>query len=305
MTAISKAWVTIADGAVDPDSPVDTALMTALRDNQIHLREWLGSNYTAGAVQDHNHDGQNSALVEIGPNSIRNGSFESGLTGWTTTAYSGGTIAVGTTNNMDGANALAITSTSTVNGGGAVVSGEFVNCSGGVTYGFGVMVRGSVANISSRARVIWYDSAKSQISTSDIYTNTNTPTAVTSVRTDLTAPSSARFYKIELTGGVPASGSATGTIYFDGFFAIGVRDTDVYAVGGYVLGRPGNGTTYSVGDTVAGSALYSTQAGGAYVVGEGWSGGSGQSLVGVGSWRCVSSAVGGSTARVGLWVRYA
>lgn len=68
MTAISKAFVVIADSAVDPDSPIDAALMTGLRDNDVHLREWVGASYTGAAVQDHNHDGVNSAAIggEIG-----------------------------------------------------------------------------------------------------------------------------------------------------------------------------------------------------------------------------------------------
>ena len=70
MTAITKAWVTIADGAVDPDSPIDAALMTGLRDNGIHVREWIGASYYAGAVQNHNHDGLNSANVVLADASI-------------------------------------------------------------------------------------------------------------------------------------------------------------------------------------------------------------------------------------------
>lgn len=70
MPAISKSWVSIADTAVDPDSPIDAALMTGLRDNDIHLREWLGASYYAGAVQNHNHDGINSANVVLADNSI-------------------------------------------------------------------------------------------------------------------------------------------------------------------------------------------------------------------------------------------
>jgi len=68
MPAISKAWVSIADSAVDPDSPLDASLMTGIRDDLVHLREWLGAAYTAGAVQDHDHDGVNSKAVagEIG-----------------------------------------------------------------------------------------------------------------------------------------------------------------------------------------------------------------------------------------------
>ena len=63
MTAPTKAFTVVADSSVDPASPVDTVLMTALRDNDIHLREWLGFSYEAAAAQDHNHDGVNSAPV--------------------------------------------------------------------------------------------------------------------------------------------------------------------------------------------------------------------------------------------------
>jgi microcystin-dependent protein len=68
MTAITKAWVTIADSAVDPDSPVDQALMEGMRDNLVHLREWVGAGFVAGAVQDHDHDGVNSKPIagEVG-----------------------------------------------------------------------------------------------------------------------------------------------------------------------------------------------------------------------------------------------
>ena len=64
MTAPSKSWSNIADTQVDADSPLDTTLLTALRDDLVHLREWLGLNYTA--AQDHDHDGVNSKQVDYG-----------------------------------------------------------------------------------------------------------------------------------------------------------------------------------------------------------------------------------------------
>ncbi len=63
MTAPSKSWVAIADSQVDADSPLDSVLMTAYRDDVVFLKEWLGYSYAAAAAQDHNHDGANSALV--------------------------------------------------------------------------------------------------------------------------------------------------------------------------------------------------------------------------------------------------
>jgi hypothetical protein len=61
MTAPSKAFTAIADGDIDPESPLTTTLMTAYRDRDQHLKEWLGGSYVAAV--DHNHDGVNSQLV--------------------------------------------------------------------------------------------------------------------------------------------------------------------------------------------------------------------------------------------------
>lgn len=61
MAAPSKNFTTIADSSIDADSPLTEDLMTDLRDNDIHLEEWLGKDYTAAA--NHDHDGVNSAAV--------------------------------------------------------------------------------------------------------------------------------------------------------------------------------------------------------------------------------------------------
>ncbi len=61
MTVPSKSWSLITDGQVDADSPLDTTLITALRDNLVHLEEWLGDGYAA--TKDHDHDGLNSKVL--------------------------------------------------------------------------------------------------------------------------------------------------------------------------------------------------------------------------------------------------
>lgn len=58
MAAPDKNFTDIPDTAVDAESPLDTTLMTQIRDNLNHLEEWLGKNYTAAV--DHDHDGINS-----------------------------------------------------------------------------------------------------------------------------------------------------------------------------------------------------------------------------------------------------
>jgi len=60
MATPTKNWTDIPDSAIDADSPLDTTLLMEIRDDLVHLHEWMGLNFTA--AQDHNHDGVNSAL---------------------------------------------------------------------------------------------------------------------------------------------------------------------------------------------------------------------------------------------------
>ena len=223
MAAISKSWVTIADGAVDPDSPGTTTLFTGFRDNLIHLREWLGAGFTAGAVQNHRHDGVDSALVPIGPNLVRNGSFEDGEGGWTFTDFSGGSHAISTSAHRHGAKSAQITSTVLANGGGEALTNEFMTVSETDTLTLKFWMGASVANVSSKLEITWYNNVEASISTSVIQSYTNTPTTLTFHGASVAAPSNARFFKAKITGGIPGSGSATGTITFDGIEAGSVR----------------------------------------------------------------------------------
>lgn len=215
MAAITKSFTTIADAAIDPDSPLTTSLMTALRDNAIHVREWLGASYTAGAVQDHDHDGLNSALVEVGPNWLRNGSFEGNEAGWTFTNYSGGSHAQ-SSSSTHGAKSMTFTSTSTGNGGGEAVSNEYVGCGAGQPVALEWWMWASVANVSMKIEVIWYDAAKSQISVSSAYSTTNTSTTGVRGQAYVTAPAGTKWMRVRITAPVPGSGSSTGTVYIDG-----------------------------------------------------------------------------------------
>ncbi len=215
MTAITKSWTSIADGAIDPDSPITTGLMTALRDNDVYLREWLGASFTGGAVQDHNHDGANSSLIEVGPNLLRNGSFETGTAGWTLTMYSGGSYSVSSSGNRHGGYALSITSSVLVNGGGYATSG-FMAVAPTEVYLFKGWVVATAANVSCSIKIDWYNLAQSLISSSTLYSSSSTPTSVTHAKAQATAPSNAVYAKLVVTGGVPGTGSAVGTVRFDG-----------------------------------------------------------------------------------------
>ncbi len=62
MPAPSKNFTTIADSSVDGSSPLTTTLLTGLRDNAEHLKEWLGKDFAA--AQNHQHDNVDSARVK-------------------------------------------------------------------------------------------------------------------------------------------------------------------------------------------------------------------------------------------------
>lgn len=105
-----------------------------------------------------------------------------------------------------------------------------------------------------------------------------------------------------VSGGVTSLNGQTGAI----------TNTDLYAIGSYVIGRPANTTVYAVNSTVAGSSLYST---GASVcrstiwttIGENFQlNSNGVTLINTGTWRCVSPTGNSNVTTVamaGLWVR--
>ncbi len=61
MTVPSKNYSTIPDSDIDPESPITTGLMTSIRDNIVHVYEWIGYGYVA--AQAHDHDGVNSTQL--------------------------------------------------------------------------------------------------------------------------------------------------------------------------------------------------------------------------------------------------
>lgn len=61
MAAPTYDWNGITSAQTDADSPIDTTLMEGIRQNLVHLKEWLGESFTA--AKDHDHDGINSKSV--------------------------------------------------------------------------------------------------------------------------------------------------------------------------------------------------------------------------------------------------
>jgi hypothetical protein len=70
MAAPDFNWNTITATQTDADSVIDEILMEALRQNQIHLEQWLGDGYIA--AKDHDHDEVNSKSVVLGSGVVTN-----------------------------------------------------------------------------------------------------------------------------------------------------------------------------------------------------------------------------------------
>lgn len=271
MAAISVTFTPKVASDWDPQKPLTTTKLNQLYNNTTHLREWLGASYTAGAEQNHNHDGLNSALLEVGANLLRNGSFESDANGWTITEFTGGTAAVGTYNAMHGVKCMAFTSTVLANGGGSARSNEYIPVAPGRTYSAHALFRGTTSNLSSEIGIVWYDSAKSQIS-GNIVTTTDTTTTATLRGGSFAAPGTAAYARVHIMGGVPSTGSATGTVYVDGcmFAALdqNIRSILYDIPGTYTFIMPAEKVLVAVQGAGGGNAGgYSGGAGG-YV--EGW-----------------------------------
>lgn len=224
MAAITVSRITIADAAIDPDSPITQALLTGLRDNIEWVIEWVGASYAANAVQDHDHDGTNSTLIVIGPNQIRNGSFDGGvLTSWTFVDSADGSAAADTTNHRHGDGCVAITSITLANGGSVGTQNGFTAIAEGDPVTWRYWVYGSIANISSKLDIEWYQADQSTlISTVLLNQDTATPTSYTLKHGAVIAPANARYFRLKITGGIASVGTAVGTIYVDGINAIDI-----------------------------------------------------------------------------------
>lgn len=68
MPSPTYSWNNIGAAQTDAESPIDTTLMEGIRQNLVHLKEWLGSGFTAAV--DHDHDGLNSKSVLLADGAV-------------------------------------------------------------------------------------------------------------------------------------------------------------------------------------------------------------------------------------------
>lgn len=238
MTAISVSFSPKVATDWDPQKPLTTTKLNQLYDNTEFVKQWLGQSYIGGAVQNHSHDGLDSALIPVGRNMIRNGSFESGSTNFDlVTGIPSGATAQIITSALTGGNSLQMTSVNSAIGGGYIESVEFMPCIGIVDVSLGGF-RGSVAGISSKLQIAWYSAKNSAslISTSDVFScascsiNTTNAQGSALVPVDAGGTPTAKYFRVRVYTNLPGVGVA-GTVIYDELSAA-TRWTDYCLVPG-------------------------------------------------------------------------
>lgn len=149
---------------------------------------------------------------------ITNGSFEIDddadtiPDGWELSSEAGASNAIDSTESTDGAQSFRFTSSG--NGGGSLVTGNFFSVNDLDALRVNVDLKSTITGVRNIVRVEWYDISFVSISNSDIYDSTSNPTVFTTQNLSASPPAGARFAKLRLIG-VDPSVAIAGTTYFD------------------------------------------------------------------------------------------
>jgi len=159
-----------------------------------------------------------TAGADSGTNLVSNGSFELNTLAdnktpdsWTLTEETGSTVVL---DSDSAAGAKAIKFTSAGSGGGNVITTDFFEVSGGDILTVGWQMKSSVVDVRNLVQMHWYDAAKSLISSSTLYDESAAnPTSYTQQLVTTTAPSNARFAKMQMYGAHPSDATPGDTFY--------------------------------------------------------------------------------------------
>ena len=152
-------------------------------------------------------------------NKVVNGDFEETTVtstlpdDWTITLYTDGAGVIDATTRHSGVNSLKFTSAGS--GGGYATTDNFFSVvpENPVTVNFSL--KSSAADVRNVVEVLWYTSAQVLDSTTSVYDNSTTnPTSWTARTFSATAPSTAYYAKLRLTG-CHSSDATTGSTWFD------------------------------------------------------------------------------------------
>lgn len=163
----------------------------------------------------------NSLVGSLTNSDVPNGGFELDSDGdgvpdsWTWSAYAGGTISIGTTTPLHGGAYVKIVHPGGTGNGGGYIHSDYMPCSEFSPEIIHVLWRANVPTMRNKIAIRWYDAAKVYLRETPVYNNAaNNPTSGTPMFFGALPPSSARFFRVALYGGIDNVDQA-GTTYFD------------------------------------------------------------------------------------------
>lgn len=225
-TSTKKATFTAADEVTENTNPV---ILDARGEADIW---WSGSykvvitddaDVTIITVDNYGSAASTSSSGQF--NLVLNGDLEAATSdsdsvgNFTVTEYTSGTATLISSATDQQQGKYAIKFTSTGSGGGHMLS-EFFAVQEGLDYNFSWAMKSSAADVRNLVELHWYTSAQASISTTTLYDDsTANPTSWTETVERATAPSTARFAKIQLYG-CHSSDATAGSTWYDNIRAI-------------------------------------------------------------------------------------
>jgi len=151
-------------------------------------------------------------------NLVKNGSFELDTISsgepddWTIVDYTNGSHSLDSTDQFHGLNSLKFTSTGS---GGGYATSEYFEVQEAKEVSIDWAMKSSVADVRNVVDILWYTSAKTLISTTNLYDDSTTnPTSWTAQSGEATPPSTARFAQLRVYG-CHSSDATSGSTWFD------------------------------------------------------------------------------------------
>jgi len=135
--------------------------------------------------------------------------------GWDVTTYSGGSQSLDTSTFATGSKSVKFTSTSVANGGGYLLSANYIPAYEGDVFELSYLVKAANTGVSHAVQFYFYDSAGTLIDSANTTQLSDTPTSWTRFSLVARAPANAAKLKIIMVGGYPNVGASTGSIWFD------------------------------------------------------------------------------------------
>ena len=192
-------YVALTSAEVQVDYPVNTTMMTKIKDNF----DYLFSN-SAGGVGINNPSFEVDADADKIPDN------------WTKTLFSGGAASITTVSSYvnHGANAFKFTHPGGNGNGGGQLKSDYVGCSTNQQLMISFSLLSTPANCRSKVRLDWYNNGFTTIGETTIFDSSALTTAYTNYCRGTQPPTSAKWLTVALIGGTTES-TVAGAVYFD------------------------------------------------------------------------------------------